>query len=100
MRRVEIARALLHEPSLLVLDEPTVGLDVASKRAIVAHARSLVRDRNVGVLWTTHLLDEVEPTDHLLILHQGRALAQGVVQDVIAASGQADLRAAFSMLTS
>jgi ABC-2 type transport system ATP-binding protein len=99
MRRVEIARALLHEPSLLVLDEPTVGLDIESKRAIVTHVRSLVRDRNVGVLWTTHLLDEIEPTDHLLILHQGRPLAHGTVQDVIAASGKPDLRATFSSLT-
>jgi ABC-2 type transport system ATP-binding protein len=80
-----------------VLDEPTVGLDIASKRAIIAQARALVRDRNVGVLWTTHLLDEIEPDDHVLVLHRGRALAQGIVRDVTA--GHADLRAAFATLT-
>ncbi len=99
MRRVEIARALMHEPSLLVLDEPTVGLDIASKRAIVNHVRSLVQLQAVGVLWATHLLDEIEPSDHLMILHQGRTLACGIVSDVIAASGQPNLRAAFSALT-
>ena len=59
MRRVEIARALLHRPCVLVLDEPTVGLDVASRSAILRHVRSLVRERGVAVLWATHLLDEV-----------------------------------------
>jgi ABC-2 type transport system ATP-binding protein len=97
MRRVEIARALLHGPRLLVLDEPTVGLDIASKQAIVRHVRALVRDRGVGVLWTTHLLDEVEPSDNLLILHHGKALAGGAFQDVVA--GFADLKSAFESLT-
>ena len=59
MRRVEITRALLHEPRVLVLDEATVGLDVASKSLILRHVRSLVRERGVAVLWATHLLDEV-----------------------------------------
>ena len=99
MRRVEIARALLHEPRLLVLDEPTVGLDIASRLAIVGHVRGLVRERGVGVLWTTHLLDEIEPTDHVLILHQGNSLAQGLAADVIAACGVETLRAAFASLT-
>lgn len=99
MRRVEIARALLHEPRLLVLDEPTVGLDIASKLAIVTHVRTLVRERGVGVLWTTHLLDEIEPSDHILVLHLGNSRAHGIVSDVIAASGKDTLRAAFASLT-
>nr|WP_294523276.1 ABC transporter ATP-binding protein [uncultured Rhodopila sp.] len=99
MRRVEIARSLLHGPSLLVLDEPTVGLDIASKQAIVTHVRSLVRDRGVGVLWTTHILDEIEPSDQILVLHLGKSLARGVVSDVVAASGKDSLRAAFAALT-
>jgi ABC-2 type transport system ATP-binding protein len=99
MRRVEIARALLHGPRLLVLDEPTVGLDIASKLAIVRHVRALVRDRGVGVLWTTHLLDEIEPTDHLLVLHKGKPMARGIVSDVVATSGTDTLRAAFASLT-
>jgi ABC-2 type transport system ATP-binding protein len=99
MRRVEIARALLHRPRLLVLDEPTVGLDVASKLAIVTHVRSLVRDRGVAVLWTTHLLDEIEPTDNVVILHQGRRMAAGIVSDVVTQTATKDLPGAFASLT-
>ncbi len=100
MRRVEIARALLHGPRLLVLDEPTVGLDIASKLAIVTHVRALVRERGVAVLWATHLLDEIEPTDDVVILHHGRQLAAGNVADVVDRSGAGDLRSAFAAMTS
>lgn len=99
MRRVEIARALLHGPRLLVLDEPTVGLDVASKVAILTHVRRLVRERGVAVLWTTHLFDEVEPTDDVVILHRGRRLAAGRVDAVVAETAGRDLRGAFDALT-
>jgi ABC-2 type transport system ATP-binding protein len=103
MRRVEIARALMHGPSLLVLDEPTVGLDVASKSAIVRHVRTLVRERGVAVLWTTHLLDEIETTDDVAILHRGKILASGVVSDVVlqtlGSRTDASLASTFSALT-
>jgi ABC-2 type transport system ATP-binding protein len=99
MRRVEIARALLHQPRVLVLDEPTVGLDVASKSAILRQVRSLVRERGVAVLWATHLLDEVMPGDAVVVLHRGRVLASGDVADVVAAAGTADMRGAFIALT-
>jgi ABC-2 type transport system ATP-binding protein len=99
MRRVEIARALLHEPRILVLDEPTVGLDVASKSAILRHVRALVRERGVAVLWATHLLDEVTPDDAVVVLHRGRVLASGNVADVVTAASAADMRSAFIALT-
>jgi ABC-2 type transport system ATP-binding protein len=99
MRRVEIARALLHRPRLLVLDEPTVGLDVASKLAIVGQVRALVRERGVAVLWTTHLLDEIEVSDHVVVLHQGKRMAAGVLSDVVAQTGADGLRGAFAALT-
>ncbi|MGI9386934.1 MAG: ATP-binding cassette domain-containing protein, partial [Methyloligellaceae bacterium] len=60
-RRVEIARALLHRPILLLLDEATVGLDVPSRTAIVRHIHELVRNEGLAVLWATHLIDEIEP---------------------------------------
>jgi ABC-2 type transport system ATP-binding protein len=99
MRRIEIARALLHRPRVLVLDEPTVGLDVASRSAILRHVRSLVRERAVAVLWATHLLDEVTADDAVVVLHRGRVLAAGEVRDVVATSGADNMRAAFIALT-
>jgi ABC-2 type transport system ATP-binding protein len=99
MRRVEIARALVHEPSVLVLDEPTVGLDVASKATIVEQVRALSRSRGVAILWATHLLDEIEPGDHVVVLHQGKVLAAGEMSEIIAAAGAADIRSAFRALT-
>jgi ABC-2 type transport system ATP-binding protein len=99
MRRVEIARALLHRPRVMVLDEPTVGLDVASRAAILRHVRTLLRERGVAVLWATHLLDEVEQGDAAVVLHLGRVLAAGDVPDVIRAAGATDMRGAFTALT-
>lgn len=99
MRRVEIARALLHAPRLLVLDEPTVGLDVASKAAILAQVRALVARDGVAVLWTTHLFDEVAPDDDVAVLHKGRVMAQGAAGAVIAAQRAATLPEAFAVMT-
>jgi ABC-2 type transport system ATP-binding protein len=99
MRRVEIARALLHEPLVLVLDEATVGLDVKSKSLILEHVRSLVRDRGVAVLWATHLLDEVSVDDAVVVLHRGRVVAAGEVPNVIEGAEAHDMRAAFISLT-
>ncbi len=99
MRRLEIARALLHRPRLLLLDEPTVGLDVKARTAILKHVRSLVAEQGIAVLWTTHLLDEITPSDDLVVLHQGRVLAQGEVARVVADCKTADLRSAFLQLT-
>jgi ABC-2 type transport system ATP-binding protein len=99
MRRLEIARALLHRPRLLLLDEPTVGLDIKARADILAHVRQLVAEEGIGVLWATHLIDEIVGGDDLVVLHQGRLLAQGEVADVIARSGGGDLNAAFMRLT-
>ncbi|MEI4231648.1 ABC transporter ATP-binding protein [Roseovarius sp. D22-M7] len=80
-RRMELARALLHKPRVLLLDEPTVGLDAAARAAIVGHVHDLA-DEGLCVLWTTHLTDEVRNDDHLLVLHEGRLLADGVTRDI------------------
>jgi ABC-2 type transport system ATP-binding protein len=71
-RAVEIARSLLHRPRLLMLDEPTVGLDVPNRQAILRRARRLCREQDVTVLWATHLLDEVQDGDRIVMLHRGR----------------------------
>ena len=97
-RRVEIARALLHSPKLLLLDEPTIGLDVPTRTAIVRHIHELACTDNIGVLWATHLFDEVEPDDDLLVLNKGRIVARGVAKDVVAETGASDLGGAFRLL--
>jgi ABC-2 type transport system ATP-binding protein len=99
MRRVEVARALLHAPRLLLLDEPTVGLDIKSRAHILAHVRKLVAEQGVAVLWATHLIDEVEESDQVVMLHRGQVLAQGAVPRVVAAADAGDIRSAFIRLT-
>lgn len=96
-RRVEIARALLHEPRLLLLDEASVGLDPASREALNRHVRALCRERGMSVLWTTHLLDEVQGEDDLLVIARGQLVARGRADEVAGADG--DLAAAFARLT-
>jgi ABC-2 type transport system ATP-binding protein len=98
MRRVEIARALLHRPRLLVLDEPTVGLDIKARADLLAHVRGLVAE-GVSVLWATHLVDEIADGDHLLVLHKGRLLAHGPAARVVREAGATDIRGAFTALT-
>lgn len=95
-RRTEIARALIHQPKVLLLDEPTVGLDAAARAGITNHVHDLARDEGITVLWATHLTDEVRSKDHLIVLHQGRVLGQGLAQDI---TGEADLRETFLSMT-
>ena len=75
-RRVEIARALIHQPKVLLLDEATVGLDVDSRLLIISYVRDLCAERDICVLWTTHLMDEVKPSDKLIVINKGEIQAQ------------------------
>ncbi|WP_269586153.1 ABC transporter ATP-binding protein [Roseibium sp. Sym1] len=81
-RRAEIARALIHGPSVLLLDEPTAGLDTASRASLTDHVHDLSASDGLTVLWATHLTDEVRAHDQLVILHQGHILADGVASDL------------------
>ena len=98
-RRVEIARSLLHSPKLLLLDEPTIGLDDPTRAAIVRHVHELARSGGIGVLWATHLIDEAGGDAGVVVLHKGRVLASGPIADVVAQAGAADLKGAFEELT-
>lgn len=77
-RRLEIARSLMHRPSVLLMDEPTVGLDAQARQVITDHAHALAHDLGLCVLWATHLTDEVRSGDSLVILNQGRVLENGI----------------------
>ncbi len=95
-RRAEIARALIHSPDLLLLDEATVGLDVKSRAEVLALTRRLIARDGVSALWATHIMDEIDPADDLVILHRGRVLRQGRAADI---AGPHGLTRAFLDLT-
>jgi ABC-2 type transport system ATP-binding protein len=98
-RRVEIARALLHQPALLLLDEPTVGLDLPSRQSIVDYVHGLAADENIAVLWASHLIDEIYADDNLIVLHKGKIKAQGTVDEVLKITNTTTIKDAFFSLT-
>lgn len=98
-RRLEIARALLHQPSVLLLDEPSVGLDIASRQFIIDYVHQLCRERAIAVLWSTHLLDEVGDGDAIIVLHQGRVKATGTRPTLLRQTRSESLHQAFNVLT-
>jgi ABC-2 type transport system ATP-binding protein len=83
-QRLGIARALVNEPQVVFLDEPTLGLDPSGQRQILSTVRRIARERGATVLLSTHLLAEVEETcTRVLILNRGRVAAEGTVADVV-----------------
>jgi ABC-2 type transport system ATP-binding protein len=73
-RRVELAKAMMHQPQLLILDEPSTGLDPGARNALTARLRSLCRDHGAGVLLTTHLMDEADDCDQVAVIDEGRLI--------------------------
>ena len=92
-RRVEIVRALLHDPKVLLLDEPTTGLDVPTRLSLVELVHHLAADQGITVLWATHLVDEIQPTDELIVLEQGKVIAAGDQTNILSQLGASDLNA-------
>lgn len=99
-RKVELVRAGLHHPRLLLMDEATVGLDPKSRRDLLAALQSDMRERGVGVLWATHLVGEAEQADRVVVLHRGRVLADGTPEAVTQQLGGGSLEEAFIQATS
>ncbi|MBI4460139.1 MAG: ATP-binding cassette domain-containing protein [Acidobacteria bacterium] len=81
-RRLEIAKGLLHQPGLLLLDEPSTGLDPGIRRGLWEYLSLLRNQEGVTILLTTHLLEEAERCDRLAILHQGDIVATGTVDSL------------------
>lgn len=98
-RKVELARALMHEPPILLMDEPTVGLDPASRRMLVDYVHELCARRGMGVLWATHLVDEAEAADRVFVLHRGRRIAEDKPAALREQTGTQTLGNAFLVLT-
>ncbi len=86
-RRVEIAKSLLHDPSVLLLDEPSTGLDPAARREVWEYLLNARDNRNVTSLLTTHLMEEADKADRVAIIHQGSLVACGTPAELKAAIG-------------
>ena len=97
-RRVEIARALLHRPRLLLLDEPTVGLDISSRQFLLDHVRRLCREDGIAALWATHLIDEVGEGARVVVLHRGEVRAEGAAAQLLGEMRAPSMRAVFESL--
>ena len=98
-RRVELARALLHEPQILLMDEATVGLDPASRSDLLKLLLAMRAERKVAVLWATHLCDEVPDADRVIVLHRGKVLADTTPAQLVASAGSTSIEEAFLAMT-
>ena len=97
-RRVEILRALINKPKLLLLDEPTVGLNLKSRFDILEYVRNLVHTKNISVLWITHLFDEIEENDSVAVIKTGKIVESGIVKEIVNKHKQENLVETFSYL--
>jgi ABC-2 type transport system ATP-binding protein len=98
-RRVELARALLHKPRVLLMDEPTVGLDPASRSDLLKLLLTMRTERAVAILWATHLCDEVADADRVIVLHRGKVLADTTPKALVAKAGATTIEEAFLAMT-
>ncbi|NUQ22423.1 MAG: ABC transporter ATP-binding protein [Saprospiraceae bacterium] len=95
-QRVSIARTLVHDPAVVVLDEPTTGLDIMASEFILQFIRRMAKENGKAVIFSTHHLDEVERLcDRVVIIHKGRLQHHGDIDSALAATHQARLADAF-----
>ena len=97
-RKVELIRSLLHNPKMLLLDEPTVGLDPASRVDLLNKILFLKASKDLSVLWTTHLVDEAEKADKIIILNKGKIIAIGSSGEILDLAEENNLAKAFLKL--
>ncbi len=95
-RKVEIARAMMNHPRLLIMDEPTAGLDAPSRRALVQDMRKLATEAQVAILWATHLVDEIENADRVILLKGGKVVADSTPNHLLELAGTSDMTEAYA----
>lgn len=98
-RKVELARALMTRPKLLLMDEATVGIDPASRMQIMADVKALCVEHNMAVLWATHLVDEADRADQVIVMAKGRVRFTGLPGELLASQQCDTLTDAFLRLT-
>ncbi|MDB5914508.1 MAG: putative transporter nucleotide-binding domain [Ramlibacter sp.] len=98
-RKVELVRALVHEPRVLLMDEATVGLDPASRTQLLDEVLRAQDERGLGVLWATHLVEEAERAQRVVVLHKGKVRFDGTAAALRDAHGGGTLEQAFLQLT-
>ncbi|WP_354043506.1 ATP-binding cassette domain-containing protein [Devosia sp. UYZn731] len=98
-RRVEIARALLNRPKLLLLDEPSVGLDAVTRRNMIAHMQKVRDQSGTSILWATHLVEEVEQADRIILINKGDVLENATPAELMARAGVNSLTDAYIALS-
>ncbi|OEE60538.1 ABC transporter ATP-binding protein [Enterovibrio norvegicus FF-33] len=98
-RRTELVRALMHSPSVLLLDEPTSGLDPKARRSLSDAVRALCEQQPLCVLWATHLIEEVDDDDDVLILHRGKLQAHNKASTLRSLHQHPTLAKVFAALT-
>ena len=81
------------------MDEPTVGLDPSSRRDLLSYVLQLKQERQMAVLWASHLVDEAEQADRVIVLHKGEVLATGAPDRLVKETGMNDLHDAFVFIT-
>ncbi|MEM0994906.1 MAG: ABC transporter ATP-binding protein [Bacteroidota bacterium] len=98
-QRTSIARTLVHDPKVVVLDEPTTGLDIMASEFVLQFIKRIAREENKTVIFSTHHLDEVERLcDRIAIIHKSNLIAIGTVEEVKAQVGKTQLAEAFFQL--
>lgn len=98
-RRVEIARAMLNRPALLLMDEPSTGLDAATRRMLVAHMQIVRERQGTSILWATHLVEELEHADRIVLIKSGEVVRVATPSELIRETGAPSLTDAYIALS-
>jgi ABC-2 type transport system ATP-binding protein len=98
-RRAEVARALLNAPDLLLMDEPSTGLDATTRRMLVKHMQEVRAQHGTSILWATHIVEEVADADRIALIVAGQVIRIGSPAEIMAAAGVDNLTDAYIALT-